>query len=500
MTAPTITPLPTPPSRQEPDTFADRSDAFVAALPAFQSEANTLGTFVNDAAVSTAADSVSTAADAVTASAAAAAAIVTADAALWVSEASYAAGANAISLVDFGTYRAITTHTGVATDPSADATNWVLISVGSGSSVAALTPAATVDISLADDDYFTITLDQNTTFTMSNVDAGVDTFNLAITGFDVAGVGYDLGNASYDSVSFTVSPQDTAASDLFFKSDGTKMYVVGFTTDTVYQYSLSTAWDLSTSSYDSVSFSVASQETTPSGLFFKDDGTKMYVVGRTSATVYQYSLSTAWDLSTASYDSVSFSVSSQETNPNALSFKPDGTKMYVVGMTSDAVFQYSLSTAWVVSSASYDSVSFSVSSQSPNTYALFFKDDGTKMYVAGEGPATIFQYGLSTAWDLSTAAYDTVSFSVSSQDAEPNGIFFKPDGFKMYIVGNAGNRAYQYTTVLISTATATYPSSFKFPAGTTPTVPANGILNILEGQTTDGGTTFNVTQIGANFS
>jgi hypothetical protein len=66
MTAPTITPLPTPPSRQEPDTFADRSDAFVAALPAFQSEANTLGTFVNDSAVATAADVVLTNADVVT--------------------------------------------------------------------------------------------------------------------------------------------------------------------------------------------------------------------------------------------------------------------------------------------------------------------------------------------------------------------------------------------------------------------------------------------------
>jgi hypothetical protein len=66
MTAPTITPLPTPPSRQEPDTFADRSDAFVGALPAFQSEANTLGTFVNDSAVATAADVVLTNADVVT--------------------------------------------------------------------------------------------------------------------------------------------------------------------------------------------------------------------------------------------------------------------------------------------------------------------------------------------------------------------------------------------------------------------------------------------------
>ena len=38
----------------------------------------------------------------------------------------------------------------------------------------------------------------------------------------------------------------------------------------------------------------------------------MYVVGSSLDTVYQYALSTAWDVSTASYDSVSLSVSSQD--------------------------------------------------------------------------------------------------------------------------------------------------------------------------------------------
>jgi hypothetical protein len=39
-----FTPLPTPPSRQDPATFADRGDAFLGALPQFQVELNALGT------------------------------------------------------------------------------------------------------------------------------------------------------------------------------------------------------------------------------------------------------------------------------------------------------------------------------------------------------------------------------------------------------------------------------------------------------------------------
>lgn len=42
-----ITPLPTPPTRSDPATFAARGDAFMVALPTFATEANVLQTDVN---------------------------------------------------------------------------------------------------------------------------------------------------------------------------------------------------------------------------------------------------------------------------------------------------------------------------------------------------------------------------------------------------------------------------------------------------------------------
>jgi len=66
-----------------------------------------------------------------------------------VSGASYSANDNAISAIDFGTYRAILTHTGVATDPSADATNWVKISSPSKAS------QATAEAGTNNDDFMT---------------------------------------------------------------------------------------------------------------------------------------------------------------------------------------------------------------------------------------------------------------------------------------------------------------------------------------------------------
>jgi len=118
------------------------------------------------------------------------------------------------------------------------------------------------------------------------------------------------------------------------------MYVVGLIGDAVYEYDLSSAWNISTASYLQ-NFSVVSQDTSPTGLFFKDDGTKMYIVGSTGDAVYEYDLSSAWDISSASYLQ-NFSVAAQQTFPQELFFKDDGTQMFIVGTTPQRVFSYTL--------------------------------------------------------------------------------------------------------------------------------------------------------------
>jgi sugar lactone lactonase YvrE len=275
---------------------------------------------------------------------------------------------------------------------------------------------------------------------LAAIEESMETVGVAdgATGYNVAG-GVFAG-------SFSVASEDTQPSGVFFKPDGIKMYVVGDSGNDVNQYTLSTAWDVMSASFDSVTFSVASQEADPQGLFFKPDGTKMYIVGSASDTVHQYSLSTAWDISTASYDSITFSVASQETAPRDVFFKPDGTKMYICGTVNDIVYQYSLSTAWDLSTASYDSVSFSFTSQETVPQGLFFKPDGTKMYIIGTTGDDVNQYSLSTAWDVSTASFNNIVFSVQSETTSPQGLFFKPDGTTMYITGNSSSSVHQYIT------------------------------------------------------
>jgi DNA-binding beta-propeller fold protein YncE len=257
----------------------------------------------------------------------------------------------------------------------------------------------------------------------------------------------DLSSASYDNVSFSVASQDnTSPLGLAFNNNGTKMYFLGGSADTIYQYSLSTAFDVSTASYDSVSFSVQTQDTNSFNLTFNNNGTKMYTVGATGDSVYQYSLSTSFDLSTASYDSVSFSVASQDITPYDVAFGSSGTKMYIVGFNNDTLYQYSLSTAYDLSTASYDSVSFSVATQEIQPTDFAISSDGTEIYVVGLANDTVYKYTLSTAWDLSTAAYSNVSFSVASQETLPRSVTFNSSGSKMYILGSTNKSVFQYST------------------------------------------------------
>ncbi len=266
-----------------------------------------------------------------------------------------------------------------------------------------------------------------------------------------ATTGYQLGSAAYDSKSFSVSSQVSVPKGLAFNSDGTKMFVADPTGQDVNEYTLSTGYDVSTASFVD-SFSISSQENYVTDLAFNSDGTKMFIVGSGTDAVYEYDLSVGFDVSTASYNSVSLSVSSQDTAPEALTFSSDGTKMYIGGESNDTVFQYTLTTAFDLSTASYASKSFSVVSQENDITAVQFSSDGTKMFIIGTQNDTVYQYNLSTAYDVSTASYSSTSFAMS-QDSSPQSLAFSSDGTKLYMGGNTNDTIYQYSTSSTSSST-----------------------------------------------
>ena len=267
--------------------------------------------------------------------------------------------------------------------------------------------------------------------------------------------------ASYDNLLFTINsgtarqfPQGVA-----FNSDGTKMFIVdsGSSTagsDAVHQYSLTNAFSMAVGNvtYDNISFSVASQETLPSGVEFNSDGTKMFIAGRGSNAVHQYSLTNGFSMAAGNvtYDNINFSFASQDTNSRGFTLSPDGTKMFITGSTTGTIYQYSLTSGFDLSTASYDSVSFSMA-QGGQPRNLTFNSDGTKMYIISHVAERIYQYSLNSGFDLSSVSYDSVSLDVrasanSGSNVYPRGIKFNSDGTKMFIVAELTDKVYQYDT------------------------------------------------------
>ena len=275
----------------------------------------------------------------------------------------------------------------------------------------------------------------------------------AITGYNVTGSnGVDLGlpglnGLSYTDKSFSLQSQDNEPWKIAFKTDGTKMYLAGGNTTTVYQYALSTAWDISTASYESKSYGFSSQVNFPRGLAFKSDGTKVFIGGYSNATsdnrMFQYSLSTAWDISTASYDSVNFSFASQISSLQDVKFKPDGTKMYGVSYNEpdEVIYQYALSTAYDLSTASYESKSLTLGAN--EVYAAF-TSDGATLYT-GNFSEVVTAYSLSTPWDVSTGSATGATGSLASQLTSLTGIELKSDDLVLYAQGQDTDTIFQYS-------------------------------------------------------
>ncbi len=244
---------------------------------------------------------------------------------------------------------------------------------------------------------------------------------------------------------YSVLNQELSPQSIFFKSDGKKMYILGTISDRVYEYILDDAWNIKSSRFPTNNFfSINSQENVPTGLFFRDNGSSMYLLGVNSDSIYQYTLTNSWNVSSASYSSKSFSVASQQTQPRGIYFKSDGLIMYVVGTIDSKITQYNLGTAWDISTAAYATKYFSVSNQEEFPEGLSFKTDGTKTFVVGSS-GRIIEYNLSTPWDITTCSYSSAYFSVNSKDLYVKDLYFRNDGKLLYIVGNEFSKSHSYS-------------------------------------------------------
>ena len=176
--------------------------------------------------------------------------------------------------------------------------------------------------------------------------------------------------------------------------DGNSAYALNTSGNTINQYNLSTAWDIttmSTTAASSISFSPPSGNWVERGLHFNTDGTELYtIISSFSSTpfavkVYKYVLSTAYDISTAATVDViditdSFDPDDDEGSPNNIIIFNNSNQVpyyLIFGAAIAAAYTNSVSNATVYENGvSYPVTGNTYHSSNDNDNAYYFERSG----------------------------------------------------------------------------------------------------------------------------
>jgi len=199
-----------------------------------------------------------------------------------------------------------------------------------------------------------------------------------------------------------------------WNNNGTKLYYP--THSNIMELAVSTAYDLSTiSGTASHTLTVANRVGQLAGLVFKPDGTKMYVVedaGQGSGgggQIHTYTLSTAYDLSSASLTSVTADnyFTHSGSRFTSFAFADSGSTIYILDRQNDTIRRYSLATAWDVTNATYLGTSYDIALTGGNTNdpcSITIDNNDGVLLVSDYGSHDTFEYTPATT---TTTAYVT---------------------------------------------------------------------------------------------
>jgi sugar lactone lactonase YvrE len=266
----------------------------------------------------------------------------------------------------------------------------------------------------------------------------------------------------------TVVPTDFPASSaprgISFANNGTYLYVAEVSTGYargILRWTLSTPWDISTATPDQHGGSPNGLSALARDLFITENG-EYFITSMADTTnrIEQYKFKTAYNVNRPTKAS-DYTFTNQARYQ--FQFKPDGTKVWVGDAFSGYIETFDLSTAWDVSTMSAGTISSSLGTTRPD--AMRVSPDGSKLYVSDNG--NFFgQYDITTPWDVTTinlASKTVVSNVIGSGDS----FTFSSDGLSLYSAPGGNTQViymYNLTTAWdASTASTIADYTYTFP-------------------------------------
>ena len=192
------------------------------------------------------------------------------------------------------------------------------------------------------------------------------------------------------------------------------------------------------------------------GFHFNTDGDKVYYTEYTNNSIYAHTVSTPFDSSTIDSNTrTSFTWTHTSTlsgyNIN-IAWHPEGEAVYVAEQNSDSLIlhKYTASTAWDISSLSFDSSSATITL--PNSgwaKAISYSNNGDYVFVGQQG-TSITRYLTSSPFNVTLSNPVTVNnldlLSDGNSFAARNVNYVSPNGYYMLASGSSSIQLYKLTS------------------------------------------------------
>lgn len=204
---------------------------------------------------------------------------------------------------------------------------------------------------------------------------------------------YDIANKVYSGLSFLVNGQDGSPRDFWVSSDGLRLMLLGGATLQIFSYTFGTAWDPTSLTYDGVPFAPTyGVGEGPSGFTWKPDGLRCITVDLPDK-LRSYTLTSALDLSTMSYDGDgTMYVIPYDSLLRTVFVNDAGDFLYTLGAGGDNVNEHRLLLPWELGTITPLRGAFHVGTEETSVRCLEWKPDGRVFWIVGLDFDAVFEY------------------------------------------------------------------------------------------------------------
>ena len=352
----------------------------------------------------------------------------------------------------------------------------------------------------------------STSFSFTNVPTNYSAV-LRLNGDTVVVSSYDITNTIEAGTAYDTTRTDNSYG-IYIDSNGN--YLFRLTTEGIierYDFGLELDYSSLSLSQTLATRLTVDGASTSSGwfdLYFKDDGSTVYITEYSTAKIYEFSLTTPWDLTTLNRTPVANSGNmftySSESFLFGIYFKPDGTKIYLTGSQQNAIYEVPLGNAWDITDYGLKETFYTVTNTPGyfpnNPYKAQVSTNGSTMILFDSNTESLYKYTMSTPWDITTASWTGEVHSFVPVNVR---MTFLMEGGTILFYMNKPNSFYYISSAeigLISGPIFGWPSNIKWSKGLQDLelAPLLNDTNILTLSTNDGGTNWYGQLVGESMS